>query len=613
MKSKAFPGIAVVVLLAALAIPAGLAAQGNGAGNSLHRRYRLIDLGTFGGPQSYVNIPINYAQVLNDRGTVAGWADTSVPDPYPDFCFDPDCLIANAFRTQDGVKVNLGTLPGGASSQADWISSNGLIAGFSQNGEIDPLVPLFPELRAVLWNNGGILDLGTLEGGYESIANAVNIRSQVVGFATNTIPDPNSMFGLGYQTRAFVWERGSMRDLGTLGGNDAVALLINERGQIAGISYKDSEPSDACAGADLGSLTTGAFLWTNGTMRDLGNFGGTCTFAADLNDRGQVVGGSFLAGDQASHPFLWDGAQLIDLGTFGGDLGEAIAINEPGDSVGFATYPGNEVVHAALWRQGRLTDLGTLDGDALSVAFDINKQGQVIGVSVPPGGEFDNGRAFLWQAGGPIIDLNSLIPPGSSLRLTQPETINNRGEIAGVGLDAGGNQHAFLLIPCDGSCVGGPAGSPGATQGNSGLSMQNVSSMISSKNLLQIQRTPMRRVFRRRLVYESQTHERKVAANEGHSEARGASQAASTDFLSCAAGDLSDGTTDAPLLSYPGHCIVSGVNLTGACVGVCGPGGYCCTRTDLVHCPTFQRAKNPGYEHCRNGYFRVDFDTSCSQ
>src|SRR5512146_1916091 len=116
MKSKAFPGIAVVVLLAALAIPAGLAAQGNGAGNSLHRRYRLIDLGTFGGPQSYVNIPINYAQVLNYRGTVAGWADPSVPDHYPDFCFDPDCLIANAFRTQDGVKVNLGTLPGGASS-----------------------------------------------------------------------------------------------------------------------------------------------------------------------------------------------------------------------------------------------------------------------------------------------------------------------------------------------------------------------------------------------------------------------------------------------------------------------------------------------------------------
>ena len=48
-----------------------------------------------------------------------------------------------------------------------------------------------------------------------------------------------------------------------------------------------------------------------------------------------------------------------------------------------------------------------------------------------------------------MVDLESLIPGGSSLRLTEPETINDRGEIVGNGFDADGNQHAFLLVPCD--------------------------------------------------------------------------------------------------------------------------------------------------------------------
>jgi hypothetical protein len=47
------------------------------------------------------------------------------------------------------------------------------------------------------------------------------------------------------------------------------------------------------------------------------------------------------------------------------------------------------------------------------------------------------------------VDLSGLLSPGASLYLTAPETINHRGEIAGVGLDVNGNQHAFVLIPCD--------------------------------------------------------------------------------------------------------------------------------------------------------------------
>src|SRR2546423_1497798 len=47
------------------------------------RKCIFKDLGTFGGPSSSVAF---YAQVLNNKGTVVGGADTSIPDP-----FFPNC------------------------------------------------------------------------------------------------------------------------------------------------------------------------------------------------------------------------------------------------------------------------------------------------------------------------------------------------------------------------------------------------------------------------------------------------------------------------------------------------------------------------------------------
>jgi hypothetical protein len=48
-----------------------------------------------------------------------------------------------------------------------------------------------------------------------------------------------------------------------------------------------------------------------------------------------------------------------------------------------------------------------------------------------------------------MFDLNALIPPDSALYLQFVQNINDRGEIAGMGVDGSGNTHAFLLVPCD--------------------------------------------------------------------------------------------------------------------------------------------------------------------
>ena len=57
---------------------------------SRHRRYILRDLGTFGGPHSTVSF---FAKILNNRGEVAGDADTSTPDPFAPNCLSPNCLV----------------------------------------------------------------------------------------------------------------------------------------------------------------------------------------------------------------------------------------------------------------------------------------------------------------------------------------------------------------------------------------------------------------------------------------------------------------------------------------------------------------------------------------
>jgi probable HAF family extracellular repeat protein len=462
MNSKTWMCIIALTVLATLAIPVQSAAQNNTKQDHHHNphHYQLVNMGTFGGPQSYiVNTGIlPGGKFINNGGVLTGFADTSTPDPVPAACFNPDCFVSYAFQWQNGGMTGLGALLSGWSSAPVGISASGLIAGFSQNGEFDPLAGFsFPELHAVLWQNGVITDLGTLpEGGYESVANAVNSRGQVAGYAMNTIPDSNSLtLFINYlppstQVRAFLWdENNGMQDLGTLGGTDALAALINEPGQVVGWSYTSTTQSGACSPFVLGS-----FIWEKEKgMRSVGSFGGTCTRAYALNNRGQVVGYSFVTGDKFERAFLSEHGSIEDLGgSLGSHYTGAFAVNDAGQAVGFGYLKGDTFFHATLWRRvGQITDLGTIGTDPCSSASDINANGQVVGDSISLSNCLTNEestRAFLWEDGA-IFDLNTLIPPGSALYLVHPDTINDHGEIAGTGVDASGNEHAFLLLPCD--------------------------------------------------------------------------------------------------------------------------------------------------------------------
>ena len=397
-----------------------------------HHHYKLIDVGTLGGPSAYKSVNAPGYQIINNAGTIGFTADINMADPNAPNCYQPDCFVSHAARWQHGVSTDLGALPGsGNGSASGAINARGRVTGQSEDGEIDPFSGL-PEVRGTLWNGDQIIDLGTF-GGNWSLGITLNDAGDVVGFAANSIADPYSFFPpAGTQMHAFLWRKGVLHDLGTLGGDDSQAASVNERGQVVGNSY-----TNKIANPTTGIPTVHPFLWDNGTMTDLGTLGGTyagageCGFGAPcnianpfegallINNRGQVIGTSNLADDQVFHPFLWEHGTMEDLGTLGGDNGAAIWLTENGDIVGDADLPNSPpgcvglacIHHAFLWKRGMMTDLGSLGTDPCSRALMMNSRGQIIGTTISICGGLST-HAFLWENGGPMVDLGGLVSYG---------------------------------------------------------------------------------------------------------------------------------------------------------------------------------------------------------
>jgi len=456
-----FNKLPLIVLLVLAFLSASSPAFGQGASVTSRKefpRYKLVDLGTLGGRASYVNPPwsLGAPNQMNRHGVTVGSAATWVPTSFGcPFCNGLDGQVFNvfhAFKWSGGVLKDLGALPGElTNSVATSINSEGSVIGHSENGKIDPLTGL-REIRAVVWQSGHIQNLGTF-GGNHSFVSEINNRGQVIGLALNTIPDPVSFLGFFFygstnstQTRAFLWQDGHKRDLGTLGGPDAVPNRINDRGEVTGGATIDSVPNPT-----TGLPTYHPFLWRKGRMIDLGNCGGTLAGGTAINNRGQIVGSCNLPGDEFSDPFFWEDGKFIDLYTssIAGNPITVYALNDRGEAIGGGAFP-DHPYDAYVWKKGVATDLGFLEGDCYSEAFVIGSKGQIAGQSYPC--ELNSRRPFLWQD-GTMFDLNEVTQAPSGFRFTQVFVINDRGEIGGIGTAPGCDDdedcgHAMVLIPC---------------------------------------------------------------------------------------------------------------------------------------------------------------------
>ena len=324
------------------------------------------------------------AAAINDSGQIAGELGISLSVGHA-------CIYAG------GTVQDLGTL-GGTDSCAASINDNGQVVGTSDvtPGNDSPQ-------DAFLYSNGTMTDLDQLVGGkHQSSADAINNAGKVVGncggsafvYANGTVTtiasvladainDAGEVVGEitssngGHPGHAFLWSPGAgVTDLGTLPapyGQTSTAFGINDSGQIVGDSYSPTVPPNGPPPYPH------AFLYSNGTMKDLNNLtsapGFTLNNATAVNAAGQIVGTAQVDGVSPTT-----------------DIAFLLTPLEPGDANGDGQVDVNDLTIVltnfgqigAAWSQGDFNGNGTVDVNDLTIVLSNYGYGVSAGAGPHP-------------------------------------------------------------------------------------------------------------------------------------------------------------------------------------------------------------------------------------
>ena len=324
--------------------------------------------------------------------------------------------------------TDLGSLGGAQGSGANALNGSGIVAGYS-------FVTGSTLIHAMVNDHGVVEDLGTL-GGTQSWARAVNAAGWVVGWAYA----PGAIW-----QRPFLWRAGTMIDLGTFGGQAGDAHAVNDAGLVVGSAF-DANDDEL------------AFWWRDGVMHSMGTLGGTLSRAMAVNRWGDITGMSAIAGDAEYHAFLAKpGSPLYDLGTLGGPACHGLDVNDLVHVCGWSYIQTNSPASRGfIWADGVMKSLGTLGG-IYSSANGLNNLDQVVGAST----RADEVQvAFLWS-NDQMVDLNTVVEPGSGMLLTAAYDIDDHGAIVGVGERPDHETRAVLLTPL--STADAPPAKPAIT------------------------------------------------------------------------------------------------------------------------------------------------------
>jgi probable HAF family extracellular repeat protein len=226
--------------------------------------------------------------------------------------------------------------------------------------------------------------------------------------------------------------------LGSLGFGTTIATGINVHGQITGKSYLATEVPIRCTDRRLKACFTHpyhAFLWTNGTMTDLGTLGGLDSSGNAINDSGEVAGLSATA--NGSSAFTDQGGVMTAINT-----GDPEAINDSGEIAGGGSFPvantpGDVFEQAFTYQNGSTTVLGLLPGEGgiFTAASGINASGEVVGSG---DNSASDERAFKYQ-NGTMTDIGTLGGPQASAA-----AVNASGQIVGFAQTSTDADDGFL-------------------------------------------------------------------------------------------------------------------------------------------------------------------------
>lgn len=344
----------IVVLAGALIVAS--AGQALGAGPAAADecpvttdRWQVVDMGVAGS-----------ALDINDRGQISGWTRNAAGR-------------SQAILWDDGHVVDLGTL-GGPTSSGSAIDEEGRVAGSSYTWE--------SKGHAFLWHDGTMRDLGNFGG----LTFPKDVSQGVVVGEYITYQPGNTR-----RTQAFVVRNGIKTDLDVIAGSGASD--INRAGQIAGTHRRTDT-----VGLPADQQTQRAFLWENGTVTELGTLGGIWSQATGLNNHGHVVGQSALGTDGVLQAgFVWSRESGMRRIADGGGQARPTAINDHGVIVGTHTCdPAGGTAHPAVWTDQAQAPVRLPDpaGASATAVNAINGKGEIAGTAISPDGEW---HAVLWR------------------------------------------------------------------------------------------------------------------------------------------------------------------------------------------------------------------------
>jgi probable HAF family extracellular repeat protein len=241
-----------------------------------------------------------------------------------------------AFWDGDGALHRLGYLPGGGFSNAHDLSDLGQVVGIAGAPCSAPCSPY----NAFVWNaTSGMEPLPRLDSGFTS-AEAANSAKQVVGWSGSS---------------AVLWEDGELVVLPTLeGGTQASAWDINDAGVAVGgstdssgiwhaVMWEWSEPDEGT------SASASEYQYGGGwQIVDLGSLG-SWTNALGINEAGQVVG-AWRDNADLVHGFFWEDGTFNLLPSLPGDDSSfGSKINDAGLIAGASSATTPSISHAVVW------------------------------------------------------------------------------------------------------------------------------------------------------------------------------------------------------------------------------------------------------------------------
>ncbi len=327
-------------------------------------------------------------------------------------------MMLSAAEAAKYTVTDLGTL-GGGESWALGVNKHGQVVGCSIDKE--------GRRRAFIWDHEqGMRDLGTL-GGANAIAAGINDVGEIVGYSE--IPD-------GRWDAFLITSEGSMVDLGVLTGD-----VASEAAAVRDFVVGTSKSIDG---------TTRAFSWSVDTnMVPLAApAAGYQTRAADVN-ASNVIAGSAIDASGVRRAIVWNSEGTItELGTFGGVSSSAFALNDDGLVIGQAADEGGKLLPFCWLPDLGLRRLPIPRGATEVVPNAISNSNHIAGSAIG-----SRNRGVVWvlsKEPAKKFDASVVVLPLLSGTVeSEADSVGGSGIVAGTCKTANGERHAVVWQPVE--------------------------------------------------------------------------------------------------------------------------------------------------------------------